>query len=143
MKVTDPSGQVWRVSRRWVPWRRRLKGNLDSGPDLGSGFDGLGDDPISLILAVILLILLLPFILLLVVAGIEFLLLLLVLPFAVLGRVLLGRHWHVELRKGWKPWWETAAGDWQASGVRIHEIADAVRRGHTPTATLGDEAGRG
>jgi hypothetical protein len=99
--------------------------------------NGLGDDPISAIVAVVALVLLAPFILVVVVAGAEFLLLLLVLPFAILGRVLLGRHWTVEVRRGWRPWWEVRAGDWQASGLRIHEIADAVRRGQLPPQTLG------
>lgn len=103
-------------------------------------FQGLGDDPVSVVLAVVALVLLLPFIVLVLVAGAEFLLLLVVLPFAILGRVVLGRHWTVEVRRGWRPWWEVQAGDWQSSSVRIHEIADAVRRGDLPPQTLGRAA---
>ena len=101
---------------------------------------GLGDDPISAIIAVVALVLLAPFVFVVVVAGAEFLLLLLVLPFAILGRVLFGRHWTVEVRRGWKPWWETQAGDWQASTLKIHEVADAVRRGDLPPQTIGAPA---
>jgi hypothetical protein len=44
VKVRSPDRTVWRVRRRWVPWRRRLRGALDSAPDLGVG--PLGDDPV-------------------------------------------------------------------------------------------------
>ncbi|WP_325477265.1 hypothetical protein [Nocardioides sp.] len=135
MKVRDPQGQTWRVTRRWVPWRRRLKGTLDAMPSLPSS--GLGDDPVSAIIGIVLLILLLPFLLLALVAGLELLLLLLVLPFAVLGRVLFGRHWTIEARRGFRPWWEEQVGDWQAAGVRIHEVAEEIRHGHAPERTIG------
>lgn len=134
MKVHGPGGQVWRVSRRWVPWRRRLKGSLDAVPDLPSG---LGDDPVSVVVGLVLLVLALPFLVLALLAGLELLLLLLVLPVALLGRVLLGRHWTVEVRRGWSPWTEQPAGDWQASGVTIHELADRLRRGEVPERTVG------
>lgn len=134
VKVTSPDGQTWRITRRWVPWRRRLKGSLDAMPDFPIG---LGDDPISAIVGILFLIILLPFLLLALVAGLELLLLLLVLPFAILGRVLLGRHWTIEARRGFRPWWEEQVGDWQAAGIRIHEVADAVRRGEVPERTIG------
>lgn len=138
VKVEDPSGQTWRVSRRWVPWRRRVKGDVESFPDVMP--DGLGDDPVSAVIAAIALVLIAPFVVLVVVVGAEFLLLLLLLPFAVLGRVLLGRHWAVEVRRGWKPWWEVRAGDWQDSASRIHDVAAAIRRGELPEQTLGLDA---
>lgn len=134
VKVTSPDGQTWRVTRRWVPWRRRLKGSLEWLPDLPSG---LGDDPISLVVGLVLLVLLLPVLLLVLVAGLELLLLLLVLPFAILGRALLGRHWTVEVRRGFRPWWEVEAGDWQAAGVRIRDLTAAIHRGDVPEQTLG------
>ena len=107
---------------------------MGSVPDLGIG--GLGSDPVSAVIGVVALVIALPFIILALVAGLELLLLLLVLPFAVLGRVVLGRHWTVELRRGWRPWWEVEAGDWRASGLRIHEVAEQVRRGDTPPAEV-------
>jgi hypothetical protein len=133
MKVRDPQGQSWRVTRRWVPWRRRLRG-IDGVPDLPVA---LGDDPISALLAVLALVLLVPFVVLAVVAALELLLVLLVLPFAVLGRVLLGRHWHVEVRRGFRPWWEVEAGDWAASRLRIQELASELEQGRIPDRTLG------
>jgi len=134
VKVRDPGGQVWRVSRRWVPWRRRLKGALDAAPDLPGG---LGDDPVSAVVGLVLLVLALPFLVLALLAGIELLLLLLVLPVALLGRVVLGRHWTVEVRQGFTVVHEEPAGDWQASGVRIHELAAQLRRGERPPRTIG------
>ncbi|HSX68052.1 hypothetical protein [Nocardioides sp.] len=67
----------------------------------------------------------------------ELIAIVVVLPLAVLGRVLFGRKWHVELRRDWKPWTEVKAGDWRASTIKIHELADAVRRGEVPARTLG------
>ena len=113
---------------------------MDAVPDMPL-LDGLGDDPISVIIAVVALVLLAPFVILVLVAGAEFLLLLLVLPFAVLGRALFGRHWTVEVRRGWRPWWEGRAGDWQASASRIHDVAAAIRRGELPERTLGLKEG--
>ena len=120
------------MSRRWVPWRRRLKDVLDVVPDTPV----LGDDPISLVIGGIILILMLPFLLLLVVAGLEFLLLLLVLPFAILGRVLFGRHWTIEARRGWRATWEEPAGDWAQSRQAIRDVATALERGHWPPSNL-------
>ena len=140
MKVEDPSGQTWRVTRRWVPWRRRLKGHV-RGLDLIPS--GLGDDPLSVLIFLVLLVIALPFVLLAVVAGIELLLVLLLLPFALVGRVLLGSHWTVEARRGFTIWWDAPAGDWQASGVRIHEVADDVRRGTLPPRTVGGAPAEG
>ena len=129
MKVTDPSGQTWRVTRRWVPWRRRLKNKSDLVPDLPSG---LGDDPISAVIGLVLLVLALPFLLLALLVTLELLLLLLLVPFALLARVVFGRHWSIEARRGFTTVWQDTAGDWQASGVRIHEVAAAIETGRTP-----------
>ena len=115
-----------------MPWRRRVKGALDAAPD----FPTLGDDPISLVLGVIVVILMLPFLLLILVAGLEFLLLLLVLPFAILGRALFGQHWIIEARLGWHPFWEESAGDWAQSRQAIRDVAAAIERGHLPPSTL-------
>jgi hypothetical protein len=125
VRVRDPQGQVWRVSRRWVPWRRRLKGWL------GETFSWLtiGDDPVSLVLLVVVGI---PFLLVAVLALAELLLLLLVLPFALLLRVAFGRHWVVEVRRGFRIWWEDDGGDWRASGTRLHDLAAAIGRGDVP-----------
>ncbi|MEP9361839.1 hypothetical protein ABLE68_02665 [Nocardioides sp. CN2-186] len=134
MKVTSPDGQTWRISRRWFPWRRRVRDILRWLP--GSYYGNWGDGALGAFLGLLSLILVIPFLVLLVVAGIEMALVLAVLPFALLGRVLLGRHWTVEVRRGRKPWTEEKAGDWQASDLRIHEVADEIRGGSVPEQTL-------
>lgn len=130
MKIQDSSGQTWRVTRRWVPWRRRLKGVLSS-----FGVPGGVEDPFSLI---ILLVLGIPTLILITIAGLELLVLLLIFPFALLGRVIFGRHWTIEARIGFKIWHQEDAGDWQASGLAIHAMADAIRHGdlHPPPQTV-------
>jgi len=137
MKVRDPEGQTWRVTRRWVPWRRRLRGSLDGAPDVPGGTT-LGDDPVSAVIGLVFLVILLPFLLLGLIAVLEALLLLAVMPFAVLVRVLFGRHWHVEVRAGFRPYYEVEAGDWRASTLRIHELAAALERGERPEENLAD-----
>lgn len=136
MKVSSPDGQTWRISRRWVPWRRRVKGAMRLLPD--SYWSSWGDSTIGAILSIIGLIILIPFLVVALIAGIELLLVLLLLPFVVLGRVAFGRHWTVEVRRGWRPWSEEQAGDWQASGLRIHALADEIRAGDVPAQTLGE-----
>lgn len=71
-------------------------------------------------------------------AAVELLLLLVVLPLAVLGRVLFGRKWRVEVRRGWRAHHEELVGDWQRSGLRIHELAREIEGGRMPARTLPD-----
>lgn len=132
MKVRDHTGQTWRITRRWVPWRRKLKGTLDRMPDLPA----LGDDPISAVIGMIFLIIMIPFLILALIAGLELLLVLLVLPFAVLGRMLFGRHWMVEARRGFRPWFEIPAGRWSESTTKIHDISAAIQRGDLPPQNI-------
>jgi hypothetical protein len=141
VKVDDPDGQTWRISRRWVPWRRRRWRDINPpGADLNGLATGLPDDVVGLALLVVLVliaVLLVPLLLLPLLLVAEVVLLLLLMPFAVAGRVLLGRRWCVEVRRGWSPWMEQPAGDWGDSSVLIHEIADDIRRGVVPVRTLG------
>ena len=134
MKVRDPEGQTWRVTRRWVPWRRRLKAP-GSGPL--DGLNGLGDDPVSAIIAIVLLILALPFIILALFVAFEFLLLLLLIPFAALARVAFGAHWTIEARRGFTIWWDAPSGGWRESGERISSVARAIQEGQLPPRTVG------
>ncbi|MFL6171909.1 MAG: hypothetical protein ACJ716_03350 [Marmoricola sp.] len=126
MKVTGPDGSTWRVSRRWVPWRRQLKGGADWGWD----FPPLGDDPISLIIGIVLMIVLLPALVVLVLAGIELAALLVVFPFAILARVFFGRHWFVEVRDSLGAFaYEVDGGSYRTSAERIRQVADRITRG--------------
>jgi hypothetical protein len=130
VKVRDSSGDVWRVSRRWMPWRRRT-GDLDLGPGADLAGSG-GDDPISFVIALVGLVLMVPFVIIFAFTLLEVAVLLLLLPLAVLGRVLFGRHWHVEVRAGFERVWETEAGDWATSRRVIVDVADQLRRDEHP-----------
>ncbi len=110
-------------------------------PDWFPHIGGLGDDPISMIIGLIALVIFLPVFILLLVVALEFLLLLLLLPFVVLARVLFGHHWVVEARKGSWPgdlWWDAPSGSWSESGQRIDNIAGLIQQGRTPPPTVGD-----
>ncbi|MFS3128280.1 hypothetical protein ACLM5J_07720 [Nocardioides sp. Bht2] len=133
MKTRSPDGQRWRVTRRWVPWRRRNR-NIDA-TDLAVGF---GDDPISLVLGVLALIVLLPALLVGVVAVLEMLLLIVLLPVVLVARVFFGRRWYVEVRREFRPWYEEPTGDWAASRTRIAELTAEIAAGRIPEQALGD-----
>ncbi|CAM3489058.1 hypothetical protein NODU109028_19260 [Nocardioides dubius] len=133
MKVRTPDGQRWRVSRRWVPWRRRTRSMDPGGLDVG-----FGDDPISLVLGILALIVLIPVLLLGLIALLEMLLLVVLLPVVIVARVVFGRRWYVEVRRGFRPWCEEAGGDWAASRARIAELAAEIEAGQIPAQTLGE-----
>jgi hypothetical protein len=134
VKVEDPSGQTWRITRRWVPWRRRLKSRLGEAADMMPA--GLGDDPVSAVIFLVCLVIAIPFLVLTLIAGLEVLLVLLVLPFALVGRAAFGRHWIVEARRGFTIWWDEPSGDWQASLLKIHDVSEAIRIGDLPPRTV-------
>lgn len=132
MKVTDPAGEEFRVRRRWLPWRwrKRISGkpwDIDplSGLDLVDGFGAV----IASIALLIALVFLVPVVLLVLLTGVEFLLLLLVLPVALIGRLVLGKHWQVEVRQGWKLRYEVDGGDWSQSRVVIDDLANRIALG--------------
>lgn len=120
-----------------MPWPIKRRQPDGDGLDLASGMD----DPIGclIVMAVVVLLLLFPIVFAILFAPVEILVLLLLLPFAVVVRVLSSARWpwQVELRRGWRPWTEVHGGDWSTSTLRIHQLADAVRRGDIPPRTLG------
>ena len=132
-------GATWRVTRRWVPWRRRARG-ASKVWDLVPSVPGGGDDIVSLIIMIIFAPVILVALLLTIVAAIEFAVLFALVPFLALGRILFGRHWIIEVRRGFEPYYEMHAGDWKQSGERIHRIAEAIARGDLPPHTLGEGA---
>lgn len=126
VKVRSPDGQVWRVRRRWLPWRQRRR-DVDF-VDLSD----FADDPVTWIALIVVSIVLAPVLIVLaavLIAGLEFLLLLLVLPVAVLARVLFGRRWCVEVRRGRRLHQEVVGGDWQRSGLLVRDLASQIERG--------------
>lgn len=129
MKVMDPQGRSVRVHRRWLPWRRRVRDieGLDAG-----GLDGTGDDPISLALALLGVLLLIPFVLGLVLLVGELFLLVLLLPAVVLVRVLFRRPWTVEATSRGHVLWSEQVIGWNESEARILDIAAVYERGEGP-----------
>lgn len=132
MRVRAPNHDVYRVGRRWLPWRRHRhdpEWSLDA-VDLDIG-DDLGGLVLGIVLSV-LVALLAPIVLVFLLTGAELVLLVAVLPFAVAGRVLLGRHWTVEVRRRRALVHEETAGSWTQSGKHIAGIAAEIRRGRIP-----------
>lgn len=125
VKVTEPGGTTVRIGRRWLPWRRRLR-HLD---DLDVPDVPLGDDPISAVIAVIMLVIALPFIALFAIALGELLLLLAVLPLALLVRVAFGRPWTVDVTRQGELVLSERAPDWPSSTELIHDLAAKAERG--------------
>lgn len=127
------------MTRRWVPWQRKSRRLSLGGLEVPIGPPS-GDDPISAILLVLWLVIALPIIVVVVgimlLTGIELVLLLAILPFAIGARVVFGRHWTVEVRRGFTPIHEERAGSWTASGVRIKELAREIESGNVPADTL-------
>lgn len=115
-----------------MPWRRRVRNTTERLPDLPDG--GIGDDPVSMVVALLLLAVLLPFLLLMLVAGVEMLLMVLAMPLAVAWRMLFAKDWVIEVRCGWTPHAAVRAGDWQGSRLRMQELAQSIERGQAPAA---------
>lgn len=129
MKVNDPTGHEWRISRRWIPWRRRRVSDAVEPEPEGA--------PFVVILLAVAVLYFIPIVLLAVIVAAPLLVLLLAVPCALLLRVPFDKDWIVELRRGADPWTEVTAGDWDGTKRRIDELAETVRRGEIPPRTLG------
>jgi hypothetical protein len=130
VKVSSPDGQTWRISRRWLPWRprkREIEGDIPTE----------ADDPIGCLVLALLGLFVLPVVGVGVVFALELLAVLVLLPFAVLGRVVFGRRWHVEARRGFRLHYEEEAGSWVAARERILSLAGEIQRGEVPPAAFG------
>jgi hypothetical protein len=138
VKVQDPEGQTWRVRRRWLPWRRKVRDVPDVPVD---GMFVGGDDPLSAILGVIALVLLVPVIVVGAAMLAEFLLLLLLLPLWLIVRAVTGGAWPVEVWRGKTYVGTDSVKGWTPSRVRMYDIAEAIRLGRLDTDfPLGESA---
>lgn len=135
MQIADPSGETWRVKRRWLPWRwrRRDPDNLSdvAVPDIGD------DLVIGLVLLVgfLLLLIFLPIVLVLVIAVAELFLLLFLLPAFLLLRAFKVGRWPVEVWYSNELEHTEAVRGWGASKQRMIELADDVRFGRRRPAS--------
>ena len=133
MKVVDRYDRRWKVRRRWLPWRRRVR----DVPDVPIDGGGLGDDPISAIIGLFLLVLAIPAIIVVLVLLAELLLLLVLLAFFVLIRLVLPVPWTIELwarpakRRllGWHLEHEVPVRGWGASRTAIRDMAGEIATG--------------
>ncbi|MEU2198518.1 hypothetical protein [Isoptericola sp. NPDC019482] len=124
MKITTPSGATFRVHRRLLPWRPRLR---EVDPTSASPWDLPDADGELPVVAVILLgiaiVVLLPLIVLLLLLLGEILVLLLLLPAFVLARVAFGKPWIVEVVSGRTVVLAEPVVGWRAAGERVRALA--------------------
>lgn len=90
---------------------------------------GNGDDIISIVLNIALIVLLIPALVLALLVAAEFLLLLLLLPLWVLARSLFGTPWIVVVRRDHKIVAEEAVPGWAATTARIVQIKSVIASG--------------
>lgn len=123
MQAITPTGERYRVRRKWLPWRRRAKGK-DSLDWLD--FPDLGDDPISMIVFGIILV---PLIAVLVLFLGEFLLLLLIFPIVMIARSVFGTPWTIEVTRQRRLITAEKVKGWSDSRARIRQIAKLIEHG--------------
>jgi hypothetical protein len=129
-RTVNRGGRRFRVRRRWLPWRRRVR----DVPDVPDGGGSLGDDPISAILGIVLLILAIPAIVVTLLLLAELLLLLLLLPLGVAVRLLLPVPWTIEVWSrpqerrflGWHLEHEVPVRGWSASRERMEALREEI-----------------
>ena len=135
MKIVTPAGETYRVHRRVLPWRRRIREKPDW--DLASSFDVPDVDHLGVLGAILLvigIIIALPIIVLAFLVVGELLLLLLLLPLFVLARVAFRKPWIVEVTRKRKVVHAEAVVGWGAAGERARMLADELRSA-VPAAT--------
>lgn len=133
MIVEDPSGETWRIKRRWLPWRLR-KRDVDIQPDGSPGIAGADDLVIALVVFIVMLLVLLfaPIVVVLAIFVAELMLLLLLLPLFVVLRAAFVARWPIEAWHGDNLVHAEAVRGWGSSHRRMVELADNVRLGTWP-----------
>ncbi|WP_446666813.1 hypothetical protein [Flexivirga sp. B27] len=122
MKAVTPTGERYRVRRKWLPWRRKARAKDMDWFDIPD----LGDDPISLIIFGIIL---LPLIVILMIFLGEFLLLLLIFPLVMIARAVFGTPWTIEVSHKRRLVAAEKVKGWRASRDRIRRLAKVIEAG--------------
>jgi hypothetical protein len=144
MRVLDRHDRRWRVRRRWFPWRRRVRDVPDVPID-----GGIGDDPISMVIGLVLLVLAIPALIVTILLLAELLLLLVLLPVVVLLRLVLPVPWTIELWSrparrrvlGWHLEHEVPVRGWRASGARMRDLAGEIAAQRDPDVVPAGRSG--
>jgi len=134
VELTSPDGSQWRVTRRWLPWRLRRRDPQVAGDvalDATSAADGILLAA-GLFLLVLVVTVALPWVLVGAVVAIELTLLLVLLPLAMLLRVLKVSGWPIEVRREGRVVHAESVHGWAASAVRMRALSDAIERGESP-----------
>lgn len=142
MQVDDPSGDSWRIKRRWLPWRwrRRDPDDLVNLPDSAD----IGDDwviGLAIFVAILLVLVFVPLVLVLAVAVAELLALFLLFPLFIALRAGRVARWPIEAWQGDQLVLAEAIRGWGSSRLRMHELADDIRLGRFRPASLPDDDG--
>jgi hypothetical protein len=143
MRVTAPDGRTIDVSRRWFPWRLRWRRVSSRNTDPFDFLVGVDDLP-SLVFAVVAFIAVLLFggivATVAIFASEALLLLLLLVPLLVVARLLWIAPWVVEARADDATIGLDKVRGWRDSGQRIHDLAEAYRRGEDPFRRITEPA---
>jgi hypothetical protein len=134
--VTDPAGRGWSVGRRILPWRPlRVRRSLgDAHVDPGDLLGGV-DHPAGLVMALVLAVAIPVVVVLALVLG-ELLILLVLVPVGLFGRVILRRPWVIEVRSSDSPGRAVHAErvvGWRESGERVQDLAREIAWGQRRT----------
>jgi hypothetical protein len=122
MKTLGADGREWKVFRRWLAWRPRPSRPLRFLFGVAQG--GLGD-PITGLLAMVAVVLAVPFLL---VYLLDWLAALLLTPAALLARSTLGRPWPVVARAGKEPEFRGTADGASAAGTLVDTVREEIHR---------------
>ena len=134
VKVLDAAGRTVTVRRRWAPWPRRVRGSTVRRVTPGDSpleLIDVDDDPISLVLTAVGVILLVPAAVVVLIGALEGLVLLLLVPIYVAIRVALPVPWTIEVARERRLIGTERVRGWRAS--RTHMLRLAAEHSAPPT----------
>ena len=132
--VRAPGGRTWRVRRRWTRRRLRWRGRAGrEGWDLLDLTDAIELGPLAVIGIIAAVLLAVFFVIPLLVAALELLLLVVLLALGVVAKIVFRRPWEVDAETVGPPpdhrrW---AVVGWAASGRAVDHVAQSLEAGLT------------